>query len=155
MRKSNLKRIVVLFLSVLLAVGLTGCTAAPSNNPKGTDAGYTSGTYTGTGAGRNGELKVEVTFTDKEITKIEVIEHSETEGISDLPLQRIPEEIVKNQSLAVDAVATATLTSNAIIEAVADAVTQAGGDAEALKNVKVEEESSRRFQSSGKPTSSF
>lgn len=44
MRKSNLKRIVVLFLSVLLAVGLTGCTAAPSNNPKGTDAGYTSGT---------------------------------------------------------------------------------------------------------------
>ena len=70
MRKSNLKRIVVLFLSVLLAVGLTGCTAAPSNNPKGTDVGYTSGTYTGTGAGRNGELKVEVTFTDKEITKI-------------------------------------------------------------------------------------
>ena len=57
-----------------------------------------------------------------------------------MPLQRIPEEIVKNQSLAVDAVATATLTSNAIIEAVADAVTQAGGDAEALKNVKIEKE---------------
>ena len=140
MRKSNLKRIVVLFLSVLLAVGLTGCTAAPSNNPKETAAGYTSGTYTGTGAGRNGELKVEVTFTADEITKVEVVEHSETEGISDLPLQRIPEEIVKNQSLAVDAVATATLTSNAIIEAVADAVTQAGGDAEALKNVKIEKE---------------
>ena len=92
------------------------------------------------GAGRNGELKVEVTFTADEITKVEVVEHSETEGISDLPLQRIPEEIVKNQSLAVDAVATATLTSNAIIEAVADAVTQAGGDAEALKNVKIEKE---------------
>ena len=52
MKKSNLKRIVVLFLSVLLAVGLTGCTAAPSNNPKGTAAGYTSGPYTGTGAGQ-------------------------------------------------------------------------------------------------------
>ena len=57
MKKSNLKRIVVLFLSVLLAVGLTGCTAAPSNNPKGTEAGYTSGTYTGTGAIRFMEME--------------------------------------------------------------------------------------------------
>ena len=65
MKKSNLKRIVVLFLSVLLAVGLTGCTAAPSNNPKGTAAGYTSGTYTGTGT--SATKTVSLGFTPKAV----------------------------------------------------------------------------------------
>ena len=131
-----------------LALALTACSApaeqqstpAPTSQP--TEAPvetgvYTPGTYTGTGAGRNGELKVEVTFDAASITDIKVVSHTETQGISDLPLERIPQEIVQYQSLAVDTVATATMTSQAILEAVADAVTQAGGDAEALKAVEI------------------
>ncbi|MGN1389826.1 MAG: FMN-binding protein [Bulleidia sp.] len=54
-------------------------------------------------------------------------------GVADEALERIPQEIISEQSLAVDTVSGETHTSEAILEAVADAVAQAGGDAEVLK----------------------
>ena len=57
---------------------------------------------------------------------IQVTEHSETEGICEAPIERIPAQILENQSVAVDAVAGATMTGDAIIEAVKDCITQAG-----------------------------
>lgn len=47
-------------------------------------------------------------------------------------------QIVELQGLGIDAVSGATLTSNAILDGVADCVKQAGGDVEALKAVKPE-----------------
>lgn len=93
---------------------------------------FTPGTYTGVGQGKNGEVKVEVTFSESEIMDIQVTEHSETEGICEAPIERIPAQILENQSVAVDAVAGATMTGDAIIEAVKDCITQAGGDVEAF-----------------------
>ena len=98
---------------------------------------YTAGTYTGEAQGHNGKLKVEVTFSDGAITAIELGEHTESPGIADPAFERVPQAILEHQSLAVDTVANATVTSKAIIEAVADAVTKAGGDAEALRNKEV------------------
>lgn len=49
-----------------------------------------------------------------------------------------PEEIVAYQSLAVDTVAGATYSSQAVLDAVAACVEQAGGDVEALKAVAIE-----------------
>lgn len=80
-------------------------------------------------------MKVSVTFTAGEIAKVEITEHAETGGISDPAIADIPPAIVEYQSLGVDTVSGATNTSNAILEAVADCVKQAGGDAEALKAV--------------------
>ena len=80
-------------------------------------------------------MKVEVTFSANAIDSVKVVEHSETAGISDGAIENIPAAIVENQSLAVDTVSGATITSDAILKAVADAVAQAGGDVEALKNV--------------------
>jgi fumarate reductase flavoprotein subunit len=54
-------------------------------------------------------------------------------------VEKLPGEIVESQSLGVDAVAGATISSEAILAAVADCVTQAGGDVEALKNVETEQ----------------
>ena len=102
--------------------------------------GYTPGTYEGTGTGRNGDIVVSVTVSENAIESIEVVSQAETAGIGDTPLERIPGEIVKYQSLGVDSVTGATLTSVGIVEAVADAVTKAGGDAEALKNVEIKQE---------------
>lgn len=100
-------------------------------------AGYTAGTYTATAQGNNGSLTVEVDFSADAITAVRVGEHSETAGISDTPIERIPAAIVENQSLAVDTVSGATVTSNAILAAVEDCVAQAGGDVAALKGAAV------------------
>ena len=63
---------------------------------------------------------------------------NDTPGVCDAAVEKIPAEIVKYQSLGVDVATSATFTSNGILEAVADAVKQAGGDVDALKAVPVE-----------------
>lgn len=86
------------------------------------------GTYTGTGSGRNGEITVELTVKAGKLATVDVVRHGETAGISDAALARVPAEIVAQQSTAVDAVTGATMTSEGIKAAVADAIRQAGGD---------------------------
>ena len=86
------------------------------------------GTYTGTGSGRNGEITVELPVKAGKLATVNVVRHGETAGISDAALARVPAEIVAQQSTAVDAVTGATMTSEGIKAAVADAIRQAGGD---------------------------
>ena len=102
-------------------------------------AAYEAGTYTATVPGRNADLTVEVTFSEDKIESVTVTDHAETDGIGTNAVDQIPAAIVENQSLGVDTVAGATVTSQAILDAAADCAEQAGGDAEALKNVAVEE----------------
>lgn len=99
----------------------------------------TDGTYTASADGRNGPVAVEVTIAGDAIEKIEVVSHDETPGIGTNATDTLPGAIVESQSLGVEAVAGATVTSEAILAAVADCVAQAGGDAEALKAVEVAE----------------
>ena len=136
-----MKRTLSLLLAFVMVLGLAACggntaqetTAAATAASE--EAGiYTPGTYTGTAAGKNGDVKVEVTFSANAIDSVKVVEHSETAGISDGAIENIPAAIVENQSLAVDTVSGATITSDAILKAVADTEAQAGGDVEALKN---------------------
>jgi len=101
---------------------------------------YTPGTYTGKGAGINGEIEVEVTVAENEITNIKVLSHNETPGVSDLALSDVPANIVEHQSLGIDAIAGATYSSEGIIEAAANALSQAGADIDALKAKVVETE---------------
>lgn len=105
-------------------------------------AGYKAGTYTSTVKAHNGEMIVEVTLDETAIKDVKIGEHLETYGLGyglkTSPIEVLPAAIVKAQSLGVDAVASATVTSNAIKQAVADCVTQAGGDAEALKSAPVD-----------------
>lgn len=89
-----------------------------------------NGTYTGVGTGKNGDVKVSVTFEGGAIAGIEVVEHAETEGICEPAIERIPAAIVENQSIAVDMVTGATVTSQAIIDAVSNCIAQAGGNIE-------------------------
>lgn len=127
------------YLSLILVLAMVLCMAAYGAAPvQATQAGtYTPGTYTGVGAGKNGDITVEVTFSTEKIESIRIVSHTETPSLSDAAIEQIPTKIVESQSLGVDAVSGATYTSNGIVEAVADAVKQAGGDVEALKNVQV------------------
>lgn len=105
----------------------------------GTGLAYEAGTYEATVPGRNGDLTVEVTFTEDAIENVEVTAHVETDGIGTNAVDQIPAAIVDNQSLGVEAVAGATVSSDAILDAVAECVTQAGGDVESLKEAEVAE----------------
>ena len=152
-----MKKFLALLLTLLLLViGAAGCaqqTQAPETaftpistvalaqeTPVGEEALYQAGTYAATARGRNADLTVSVTFSDSAITAIEVLSHEETPGIGDMPIERLPKEIIEYQSLAVDAVASATITSEALLTAVEDCVRQAGGDVDALKAVAIEKE---------------
>ncbi|MDY2656317.1 MAG: FMN-binding protein, partial [Candidatus Limiplasma sp.] len=74
--------------------------------------------YTGVGEGMGGDVTVEVTFSENAIEEVKVVSHTETPGISDPAIEQIPSAIVEAQSLDVDAVAGATITSKAIVQAV-------------------------------------
>lgn len=90
--------------------------------------GIPDGVYEGTSdAGMHPGLKVAVTIEGGAIVKVEVIEHDETPGISDPAIEGIPLAIVAANSADVDVVSGATLTSNAIIEAVNNALASATG----------------------------
>lgn len=80
--------------------------------------------YLGEGKGMGGSVKVVVTMEADKIVAVEVVEHNETAGLSDPAIANIPQAIVDAQSVDVDSVSGATLTSNAIKAAVADVLSQ-------------------------------
>jgi uncharacterized protein with FMN-binding domain len=80
--------------------------------------------YIGTSKTDRGEVKVKVTMDGEKIANIEVLSSSETPGICDPAMEQIPKAIIEKQSTEVDAVTNATQTSNAIMEAVRDALSQ-------------------------------
>ncbi len=84
------------------------------------------GEYTDAVVGHNGgDLTVKVTIADGKIAGVEVVSHTETAGISDAPIAQVPANIVKDNTPDVDTVAGATVTSNAIMDAVAKCLEQA------------------------------
>lgn len=142
MRKN--RRLAALMMAAVMAGSLAGCQSKPAETTTAaaTEAAaeaagaYKAGTYSATVTGMQ-EMTVTVTFSEDAITDIQ-LEHKETPGIGEPVCESFPQQILDLQGLGLDAVSGATLTSNAILEGVADCVEQAGGDAEALKAVKPE-----------------
>ena len=121
-----MKRFSTLLLSTLMVLSMAGCASSTS------DAKYKAGTYTGTAAGKNGDVTVEVVLSDNAIDSVTVKDQKETAGIADPALEQIPAAIVEAQSTAVDTVSGATITSQAIIDATNAALTSAGVDVSAM-----------------------
>lgn len=135
MKKTRLAALVMCAAMLLSSCGPKTPAESATPTPDAQEGAYKAGTYEAAADGRNGPVKVSVTFTADAIEKVEIVEHAETGGISDPAIDGIPAAIVTYQSLGVDAISGATLTSEAILNAVIDCVTQAGGDVEALKAV--------------------
>lgn len=128
---SKIKSILSILISILFVVSIVGC------SDKKTEAGmYNPGTYIGTADGHNGEIKVEVKVDKDKILSLIVLESAETEGIADPAIEKIPAAIVEKQTLAVDTVSGATVTSSAIIEATKMALKEAGADMSKLTEYK-------------------
>lgn len=128
MKRRN-SRILSIFLVIMLI--LTSC--GPKKPQTSTEGKFKPGTYEATEKGYAGDIKVEVTFTEDTIEKVEIKEHTETDGIGTNPIEQYPEQVVKNQSLAIDIISGATMTSEAVLKAIEDCVKQAGGNPEDLK----------------------
>ena len=98
-------------------------------------------TYVGTAdsqIGGVGAVTVEVTLADDgSLASVVVTECKDTKGICELPCEQIPAQMVALNSINVDAVAGATLTSNAIMAAVKAALENGGVDVTALMEKKV------------------
>lgn len=84
------------------------------------------GVYTATAQGQSGLVPVSVTVKDNKVTRIEVGPNKETVGIGAVAGPKVAQRILDAQSLAVDGVSGATVTSNAVKKATREAITQAG-----------------------------
>lgn len=88
---------------------LTGCTA-------------TADERTGQAEGYGGVLRVRIALEGDRLTRVEVIEHHETEGVGTRAIDALPKAMVAAGSPEVDGVAGATVTSQAMLAAVRDAM---------------------------------
>ena len=136
MKKAQIKKSVsALAMAAVIAVSLFGYGCGT----KSTSAGV-SGDFIGTAKGMGGDVTVTLTLEDGKITDCTAEGKDETPGIGTLALEQLPAQIAETGSIAVDGVSTATITSDAIKEAAAAALTAAGLNADDYKiEVKADE----------------
>ena len=120
------KTIPVVLASALMASMAAGAVAEPLS--------LTPGAYTGSGKGYFSTVEVEVTVSENAIESIQVLSSGETPQIWATVEKTLPERIVEAQSLAVDSITGATVSSAAVRLAVTDALEQAGATRGMLYN---------------------
>jgi len=143
-----MRKFLAFFMTVCMLFTLVACNNNPSVEDETTLPGqtgdaisstdYKAGDYSAASRGMNADVQVNVTFSENEIVSVKVGEHHESVGVCEPAIERIPAAIVEHQSLSVDTISGATMTSYAIIRAVTDCVEQAGGDVDALRAVAIE-----------------
>ncbi len=73
-------------------------------------------------------MKVKVVLSEKAIDEVEILEHTETPTVAEAALRDLPAMITGQQSIKVDTVSGATYTSQGILDAVKQALEQAGAN---------------------------
>ncbi|MEG1774522.1 MAG: FAD-dependent oxidoreductase, partial [Oscillospiraceae bacterium] len=146
-----MKRILAIGLSFVLVLSLAACGAGPASSASSPAASsaepagiFTPGAYEGSAAGFGGDVKVTVTLTADQIQKIDVHKNAETPEIGAVALEKLPTKIIEGQTLAVDAVAGATVSSKALVAAVTAALTASGADVTALQTPAASSEATKK-----------
>jgi urocanate reductase len=121
--------VAVLFGAAAVLGGVAGC-----STKKG------SGTFTGTAKGMGGDVTVTLTLEDGKITDVKAEGPNETPTIGGPVLESLPKVMLEANSVNVDTVSGATVTSTAIIEAATQALSKAGLKPEDLASVEVSQE---------------
>lgn len=128
--------------AMLAASGLSLQGCAPSEGQSSDAKGsaekqipdtFTDGTYITESISMHGKVIVKTVISEGAIAEVSVLNHRESFVVGEEAVQSMPERIVESQCLDVDAVTGATITSTAIVNAVTEAVTNAGGDPELFK----------------------
>ena len=133
MKKAQIKKSVsALAMAAVIAVSLFGYGCGAKSASTSSDAGV-SGDFTATAKGFGGDVSVTLTLTDGAITGCTAEGKDETEGVGSQAIAKMPGAIAESGSIAVDGVSGATITSTAIQEAAAAALTAAGLNPEDYK----------------------
>lgn len=148
----NMKRKIPLLLALLL-VFAAGCapkapeesqppepTVSAEATPEVSDVTLTPGSYEVSIFGHNATILMKVTMEEHRIADVEVLEQAETQGIGDTAFTTLIPAIIEGQSLNVDAVTGATVTSTAIISGVTEAIRMAGGDPEDFQKAAAQDD---------------
>lgn len=115
-------------ISILLALSmLLSMSAAMAD-------GLTAGTYSATVDGRNGPLTLSVTVDAAAITGVEIGEHQETPGVADPAFTILVDDVIKYQSIGVDTITGATVTSEAVLLGIGECLNQAGANLDDWNN---------------------
>jgi uncharacterized protein with FMN-binding domain len=96
-------------------------TNGTGTNGTGTDGGNGAagaGTLQGSAQGYGGEVTVTVTVDGDDIVSVEAVGEKETQGVGSKAIEELPDKIEDADSTDVEVVTGATVTSNAIKEAV-------------------------------------
>ena len=118
MKKKNI-------LASLLLAGAMFLTACGGSASSTSAAGGVSGSFTGTAKGM-GDVSVTLTLTDNVITDCTAKGDEETPGIGSVVIEQFPGEVVEGNTINLDSISGATITSNAFVEAAKAALTEAG-----------------------------
>ena len=125
--------ILVLALIAVLVINIVviGHLKAPGMGAVGAKPGEIPGdavTVTGKGSGIDGDVVVQITADANKIYSIQILEQNETPGIGSVAVEKLPAAIIEANSLLVDSISGATVTSTAIKTAIREALTSAGFD---------------------------
>ncbi|MDF2890936.1 MAG: flavocytochrome c [Clostridia bacterium] len=108
------------------AVASASTGESSSTKPETPAAEPKADAYVGEGKGVHGNIKVGVTLKDNKIAEIEVLYQDETPGVGDVAIEQLVKDIVVYQSVAVDTIAGATISSKGLLTAVTEALEKSG-----------------------------
>ncbi len=93
---------------------------------------FKPGTYTATVNGHNAPITIKVTVSKNRIESIDTSKNLETIGVGRVALKLMTDKILKYQSLGVDAITGASISSFAVLSGVEKCLKEAGGDIDKL-----------------------
>ena len=116
-------------LGAAMAGALVGCSGSSGSSSTASASGtYTPGSYSATSKGISSDVTVTMTFDAESITDVTIDVSGETEGFGKGIGDELKEQILKAQSAEIDGHSGATITSDAVKDAVANCVAQAKGE---------------------------
>ena len=121
MKKSKI--LISLVLACMMLLSACGGSAPAATTEAAAPA---AASYTGTAKGMGGEVSVTLTIENGVITDCVATGDKETDGIGSVVIAQFPAQVVEGNTINLDAVSGATITSNAFIEAAKAALTAAG-----------------------------
>ncbi|MDR1619768.1 MAG: FAD-dependent oxidoreductase [Clostridiales bacterium] len=142
---NRVKKYLAVLLMAAIVLSLAGCgntqppqaTESPlSEEPQPTAVPVVT-TGEGSAMGYGGQITVVITLTDGVITDVEAEGANETAGIGSLAIERLPGDIIAANSVKVDGVSGATMSSTGLINAAAQAYAAATGGENAIPAVKM------------------
>ncbi len=119
----NMKKCLSILLAVLMVLSTVAVAAAEE--------------FTATVKGFGGDVTVTLTIEDGKLTNVVAEGANETDGIGSKAIEQLPQAMLAKNSVEVDVYSSATVTSNAVLAAAAEALAKSGVT---LTAVEVEEE---------------